>query len=72
MADIFEVCLSDKIIEDNILYFPCFKHSEVIALISRYYINMKMHQFSQKHNIEKNKNNMIKKKWLSLQKLRFL
>jgi len=62
MADVFELCLSE-LLEDNILYFPCFEHSEeAIAFTIRYYINMRMRQFSQKHNAEITKNNMIKKK----------
>lgn len=62
MADVFELILTE-LLENNVLYFPCFHHSkEIIAFTIRYYINMKMRQFSQKCNAETKKENMIKKK----------
>lgn len=45
------------------LYFPCFQHSEeVIAFTIKYYINMRMRQFSQSYNSEAQRENMNKKK----------
>jgi len=59
---VFELILTE-LLENNVLYFPCFQHSEeIIAFAIRYYINMRMRQFSQKCNAETKKENMIKKK----------
>jgi len=62
MADVCELILAD-LLENNTLYFPCFEHSEqIIAFSIRYYINMRMRQFSYKHNSDVKKDNMTKKK----------
>lgn len=62
MADVLELVLTE-LLEKNTLYFPCFDHSdEVIAFCIRYYINMRMRQFSYKHNSEVEKDNRSKKK----------
>lgn len=60
--DVFELVLTE-LIEDNSLSFPCFQHcEEVMCFAIRYYINMRMRQYSQKHNAETKKENMKKKK----------
>lgn len=62
IADVFELILTG-LLENNVLYFPCFCHSkEIIAFTIRYYINMRMRQFSKKCYAEIKKENMIKKK----------
>lgn len=61
MADVFELILTE-LLEDT-LYFPCFNHSEeIIAFTIKYYINMRMRQFSKNYNSEVQKENMNKKK----------
>lgn len=61
MADVLELILTE-LLEDT-LYFPCFQHSEeIIAFTIKYYINMRMRQFSQSYNSEAQKENMNKKK----------
>lgn len=61
MADVFELILTE-LLENNVLYFPCFQYcGEVIAFAIKFYINMRMRQFSQKCNVETKKENTIKK-----------
>ncbi|KAF0751059.1 Uncharacterized protein FWK35_00016217 [Aphis craccivora] len=61
MADVLELILTELL--DDTLYFPCFQHSEeIIAFAIKYYINMRMRQFSQSYNSEAQKENMKKKK----------
>lgn len=61
MADVFELILSELL--ENTLYFRCFKHSEeIIAFTIKYYLNMRMRQFSKNYNSEAEKENMNKKK----------
>jgi len=65
MADVFELILTE-LLENNVLNFSCFQHSEEINVFAiRYYINMMMRQFSQKCNAETKKENMIKKEVLN-------
>jgi len=60
MADVLELILTDLL--NDKLYFPCFQHSEeIIAFTIKYYINMRMRQFSQSYNSEAQKENMKKK-----------
>lgn len=62
LANVFELVL-EAVLENNTLYFPCFEHNEeIIAFCIKYYINMRMRQFSYKHNSEVKKENRTKKK----------